>query len=348
MAKISLWNHGKRNADYRFIDQHASEWANASGTPLYIYKYRGTYGEDGEEQSVTTIQDILFQENRDRIYEENICEMRGLYNVSNDDADLREFGFFMTDQKFIEVHYNDMISTTGRRIMAGDVIELPHLRDEDSLDESQDAVNRFYVVEDASKSSEGFSSTWYHHFWRIKVAPITSGPEYADILEREQTDPFGLGTGNTLADNISTLCQDLDINDQVVKEAKEFVKARNFETRQFYFVDCPDESKLPWLWVGDGIPPNGAELIGSGTAFPEDAKDGDHFLKTNLSPNQLFRREGKIWKLIEIDYRMSKWDMTHRILGDFINNRNISTLDDGTQLEEKIALSRAVLPKNNI
>ena len=47
--------------------------------------------------------------------------------------------------------------------MAGDVIELPHLRDDLLLDERKDAINRFYVVTDASRPSEGFDPNWWPH-----------------------------------------------------------------------------------------------------------------------------------------------------------------------------------------
>ena len=70
-------------------------------------------------------------ENRDRKYDPDVFELRGVYNVSDNDFDLTQFGLFLTnDTLFISFHINDMVERMGRRLMPGDVIELPHLRDE--------------------------------------------------------------------------------------------------------------------------------------------------------------------------------------------------------------------------
>ena len=85
----------------------------------------------------TNIQDLLFLENRDRKYEKDIYRLRGHYNVQNLDFDLSQFGLFLSnDTIFITVHYNDMIDILGRKMMVGDVIELPHLLDYNPLKET--------------------------------------------------------------------------------------------------------------------------------------------------------------------------------------------------------------------
>jgi hypothetical protein len=271
--------------------------------------------------------------------------MRGTYNIQDNDWDLRQFGFFMTtDTVFIEVHMNDMLALLGRKIMPGDVIELPHMRD-DALLNGGEAINKYYVVEDVNKASDGYSATWWPHIWRIKVSPMTGGQEYQDILDQNNKDPFGLDTDTTLQDILSTLPTELAINEAILEEAKANVFARNFETRQFYFVPGDElGDQLPWIWAGDGHAPNGAELIGSGNSFPFTAVEGDYYLRTNYSPAQLFRKIGSAWRMQEIDYRMGKWSAMHRYLDAHINNDNKSTMDDGTVVEEKIALSKAVRP----
>ena len=345
MPRISLWNNGRKGADYKFIDRNINEYINGSGTDLYVYLYKGVYNADGSVGDVTTIQDVVFQENRDRVYAKEIQIIRGMYTVQDNDFDLRQFGFFMGgDTLFIEVHLNNMLDVCGRKIMAGDVIELPHQRDDALLDESG-AINRFYVVEEASKASSGYSATWFTHIWRIKVSPMTGAQEYADILEREGTDPFGLGTGKTLGDVLTNLNRELGINEAIVEEAVASVKARNFETQQFYFVPGDERTdQLPWVWAGDGVPPNGAGLLGCGSNFPEQADDGAYYLKTNISPHQLYRKVGSSWKLQEVDYRMGKWSAAHRVLDNFLNNKTITTLQDGTKIKERVALSKAVRP----
>lgn len=346
MPRISLWNGGRKTADYKFIDRNISEYCHASGTGLYIYLYKGTYDEDGGIKPITEIQDMLLQENRDRAYDTNIREMRGLYNVQDNDFDLRQFGFFMgNDTLFLEVHYNDMLAICGRKIISGDVIELPHQRDDALLDESG-AINRFYVVEEGARASDGYSITWLPHLWRIKMSPMTGAQEYQDILDQAAKDPFGLETGSTLTDILTTYDKEMAINDAVVEEAKRHLFARNFETQHFFFVPGDEtRDQLPWIWAGDGIPPNGAELVGSGDSFPEFAEEGSYFLKTNMSPHQLYRKKGPTWQLQELDYRMGKWSAAHRLLDSFLNEKGISVMDDGRQIETKVALSKAVRPE---
>jgi len=132
----------------------------------------------------TQIQDLLFLENRDRVYDPNIYRLRGHYNVQNLDFDLSQFGLFLNnDIIFITVHYNDMIDIIGRKLMVGDVLELPHLLDYNPLKETIPvALKRFYSITDANFASEGFSQTWYPHLWRIKCEPLVDSQEFSQIL----------------------------------------------------------------------------------------------------------------------------------------------------------------------
>ena len=150
-----------------------------------------------EKDSPTNIQDLLFLENRDRTYEDDIIRLRGHYNVQNLDFDLSQFGLFLNnDIIFITVHYNDMLDLVGRKIVNGDVIELPHLADYDSLNTAiQNILRRYYQVTDTNFASEGFSQTWYPHLWRLKCERLTDSQEFAQILNQpaSNTDTY-LGT----------------------------------------------------------------------------------------------------------------------------------------------------------
>lgn len=342
MPRISLWNNGAKTADYRFTDRSIREFIDSSGTALYCHKYLGTHGQDGQpDKPVTEIQDLVLQENRDRIYSKEIYELRGCYSVSDSDFDLRQFGLFLTgDTMFIEVHLNTMVELIGRKIIVGDVIELPHLRDDLLLNEGV-AVNKFFVVEDSSRASDGYGSSWLPHIWRIKCSPMKAGQEYADILDKSTTDPFGLSTGSTILDVLGTLSQDLALNEAIVDEAKEYVGARNFETRQFYMVEGED---IPWIFEGDGIPPNGGILIGSGDTYPSEPADGMYFLRTDYQPHTLFKRVGSAWQMQELDYRRGKWDATHRLFDEFLSNTGTTTLQDGREFVTRQALSKILRP----
>lgn len=203
MPRLSLYRPTKQN-DYRYLDRIIAEELTVGGTDLYVHKYIGI-ADTGpstdytqpqyETPDPTQIQDLLFLENRDRKYDPNIYRLRGHYNVQNLDFDLSQFGLFLNnDIIFINVHYNDMIDIIGRKLMVGDVIELPHLVDYNPLNEKIPvALKRFMQVTDANYASEGFSQTWFPHLWRIKCEKLVNSEEFADILNQpiEQDNYLG-------------------------------------------------------------------------------------------------------------------------------------------------------------
>ena len=208
MPRLSLYHPTKSN-DYRFFDRTISEMFTVGATDLYIHKYLGPTNQgpsidytqpEYDSLDPTNIQDLLFLENRDRTYDPNIYRLRGHYNVQNLDFDLSQFGLFLNnDIIFITVHYNDMIDLVGRKLMVGDVLELPHLLDYNPLKETIPvALKRFYQITDGNFASEGFSPTWYPHLWRIKCEPLVDSEEFSQILAEpiDQDNYLGLWDSN--------------------------------------------------------------------------------------------------------------------------------------------------------
>jgi hypothetical protein len=354
MARIQLWQNGRKGLDYTFLDRSISNFMGASGAPLYVHKYLGVHDQtapvDGDSPappSITDIQDVLLMENRDRQYSPDVFELRGCYTIQESSGfDMKQFGLFISDgATFVETHLNDMLALLGRKIMPGDVIELPHERD-DALLNGGKAINKFYVVAEADRAADGWSPTWFPHIWRIKLNPMTASQEFADILDMDNTDPFGLDTGDRLGDLISIAGADMDLNQAIVDQAIISVKARNFETRQYYVTPGEELTGAdPWIFTGDGVPPNGAIPLGSGRSFPTPVSDGDYYLRTDYQPHTLFRFSGNVWRQQEVDYRRGSWSMAHRLLEDFVNNTDTTTFLDGTTALEKTSLSKAVKPK---
>jgi hypothetical protein len=176
----------------------------AGATDLYIHKYLGPTDQGPsidytqpqyDALNPTNIQDLLFLENRDRTYDTSIYRLRGQYNVQNLDFDLTQFGLFLsTDTIFVTVHYNDMIDLVGRKLMVGDVLELPHLLDYNPLKETiPTALKRFYQITDSNYASEGFSPTWFPHLWRIKCEPLVNSEEFSQILQEPINQDTYLG-----------------------------------------------------------------------------------------------------------------------------------------------------------
>lgn len=196
MPRLSLYKPEKGN-DYKFIDRQVSEMFQVGGTDVYLHKYLGTEYKEGDTRitkDITQIQDLVFLENRDRKYDTEIYRIRGMYNVQNIDFNLSQFGLFIdNDTLFMTVHINDFIKYLGRKPISGDVIELPHLRDEFALNDVDISLPRYYVIEDVGRASEGFSATWYPHLYRLKCKKLTNNQQFASILNTpsgEDADKF--------------------------------------------------------------------------------------------------------------------------------------------------------------
>lgn len=212
MPRLSLYRPN-RTRDYQFLDRTISEMYTVGGLDMYVHKYLGpqTGGEDSafsgnadatqpvyDELNPLNIQDLLLLENRDRVYAPDIYVMRGVYNQQDVDFDLTQFGLFLNnDTLFITFHYNDMIDTFGRKLMTGDVLELPNLRDFHPLNPNlPQALPKYYVIQDAAFASEGFSQTWLPHLWRVKATPLTDAQEYNSITDKPMVQQNIWDNGN--------------------------------------------------------------------------------------------------------------------------------------------------------
>jgi hypothetical protein len=126
------------------------------------------------------------------------------------------------------------------------VIELPHLRDQFALNEFDIALPRYYVIEDVGRASEGFSSTWFPHLYRLKLKKITDAQQFADILDKPAVDANGDPSNQTLRELLSTHNKELEINDSIIRQAEydtniaakypnDIPEGKSgYETRQFY------------------------------------------------------------------------------------------------------------------
>ena len=191
MPRLSLYRPEKGN-DYRFIDKTVFEMFQVGGVDVNLHKYIGPGSSQEDTPSTPTyatdselnIQDLLFLENRDRKYDPDVYTLRGVYNVQDIDFNLSQFGLFLqNDTVFITFHITNTVESIGRKLVAGDVIELPHLKDEYALNDLQFALKRFYVIEEVNRAAEGFSVTWYPHLYRAKCSPLVDSQEFKDILD---------------------------------------------------------------------------------------------------------------------------------------------------------------------
>jgi hypothetical protein len=200
MPRLSMYRPN-RTRDYQFLDRTIREQYTVGGLDIYIHRYMGPEagGADSAlsgnfdatqptyaDVDVLNIQDLLLLENRDRVYDPDVYVMRGVYNTQDVDFDLTQFGLFLNnDTIFMTFHYNTMIDTFGRKLMNGDVIEIPNLTDYHPLNKSiPRALPRYYVIQDADFASEGFSQTWLPHLWRVKCTPMNDQQEFNTITNK--------------------------------------------------------------------------------------------------------------------------------------------------------------------
>ena len=386
MPRLSIFKPEKGN-DYKFFDRNIKEMFQVGGTDLHLHKYLGPYDQGdtnkdgpaspsqprvtGSDLNETTIQDLLFLENRDRKYSSDIYTVRGIYNVQDADFNLSQFGMFLqNDTLFLTVHLNDIVERIGRKPMSGDVLEFPHMKEDYSLDESVPiALKRYYVVEDVNRAAEGFSQTWWPHLLRLKMKTLVDSQEFRDVIGDATTE-------GSVASYMSTYNREKTINDQVVAQAESDAPKAGFNYKQYYVapidergnirtenvnteeqrassdatvnatIDTPASSHYGFYLDGDGVAPNG-NPAGFGISFPTSGVDtGDYFLRTDFLPNRLFRYDGARWVKIEDSVRITTTnnDSRSNYKTSFVNNTTESTIN-GLTVTQRQSLADALKPK---
>ena len=302
MPRLSLYRPEKGN-DYKFIDKTVWEMFQVGGTDVLVHKYLGpgdsvqgvtpstpSYNEDNP----FNIQDLLFLENRDRKYDPDVYVLRGIYNIQDIDFNLSQFGLFLqNDTIFLTFHINDTVEKLGRKIMSGDVVELPHLKDDFAFNDLSFALKRFYVIEEVSRAAEGFSATWYPHLYRAKCKPLVDSQEYKQILDGIADSESNKGTwqpgvtyypgdvvagpdgvsytciqevtdiappnstywevADTLRDIMSTYNKEMQITQAVLDQAEADAPRSGYDTTHFYTVQEDADGRAELVTVDNDI-----------------------------------------------------------------------------------------------
>ena len=342
MPRLSLYRPEKGN-DFKFLDRAINEQFQVGGTDVFVHKYLGPVNPDAGNSTpgvpVNTnpigelgIQDLIFLENRDRRYDPDVYQLRGIYTMQDIDFNLSQFGLFLqNDNIMVTFHLSSTVGNLGRKLMAGDVLELPHLKDEYALDDAAVALKRYYVITDVTRAAAGFSQTWYPHLIRAKCQPLVDSQEFKEILDADA----GAGDGSTLRDIMSTYNKSIEINRAILAQAEEDAKLSGYETKNLFTIPLDENGLVDYLdasetdvtidqlglnvtttlanpskdfYVGymteDITPANGAPYS-FGLNFPAGASKGQFHLRTDYFPNRLFRYDGKRWVKYEDNVRMT-------------------------------------------
>jgi hypothetical protein len=197
-----------------------------------------------------------------------------------------------------------MIDTFGRKLMSGDVLELPNLIDYHPLNTGiLKAIPRYYVIQEANFGSEGFSQTWLPHIWRVKATPMADAQEYNSITNKpfvtkyiwdpgdfypmssivnyndvyyqaQQNVPADIDitntqywreyTPSTISDKQGTRVKDTEINDAILLQADVEVPLSGYDTTKFYITPT----------TIDGAPANPDSLTADQTGPTADGTQG--------------------------------------------------------------------------
>jgi len=370
MPRISMYRPEKGN-NFRYLDRIIEQQFQMGGTDVFVHKYLGpanpisgdaTPGVPNQTNPIGElgIQDIILMENRDRQYAQDVYTMRTIYTMQDLDFNLSQFGIFLNnDNIFLHFHLRNCVETLSRKLMSGDVLELPHLKDEYALDQAAIALKRFYVVQDVVRAASGFSQTWYPHLLRVKCVPLVDSQEYSEILNMDT----GAGDGSTLRDLMSTYSTNIQINNAILAQAESDSSLSGYDTHQYYVMSkradglnniqdtsdmdadasnenlalnasmilkTPDEDMYVGYLTGNGIPPNGSAYT-FGNEFPlGKLVEGQFHLRTDYFPNRLFRFNGTHWVKFKDSVRMT---MTNNYAPGVANQN--SSLDTYTTLNRQ-------------
>ena len=301
---------GKMSQTSAFISELVKGQIEIPGIPVCVYRYVGTpeqhkdaLGIDKTGKPNTTIsmgtflniQDTILMENRDRLYNvDSVPILRGVYQISAFELEYARFGTMVSNEMItLEFHVGTMELQLGRRMIEGDVIEMPHLKDV-ALDGR--IQRRFFEVTKTTFSPTGYDPGWAKHVFGVVVRPLKHQQEFIQIME--QRDEYG----KTVAEQNSNLPTLLGITEANQTLAGEHAKTTGFD-RSLMWIDPANPSRPPDLFSDTITPPDGSIPIGQGNTFPSDVPDGSWFVRTDMYPARLYRLTNSKWRVYSVDHK---------------------------------------------
>jgi hypothetical protein len=307
---LTLFNEEDRpSKDTLLASSLAAEHIRIGGCVVYAHLQDGFFeqvNEDGTPlNSITTnlgdqIQDVVLMENRDRKYRDDVVKLYGAYTVSQNALDFARFGLMLSsDIVQMEFHKGEMEQFCGRRILPGDVIEMSHMRD---VGTDGIPTNRWYEVRSIVKSPRGYDNAYQFHILAVTMRPLQNAQEFADLMNRVVNSGGG-SPDATLGDQSSTAGTYNDITATIQNSAFEQAYTTWWDTTPVY-ID-PDTTD-PYKWTDDAKPPNGLPVTVA-SSFPSSPTEGEYLIRTDFTPNKLYRFQDNIWVFKELD-RKREWN----------------------------------------
>lgn len=253
---------------------------------------------DRAPTDINNIQDLFFNENRDRDYAVEPLLLKAQYSPTDSMSDLSKFGLSILDQYSFNVSFVSMVKLLGRPIVVGDIVEvIPEIQ----YDQNLRPTRKFLEVTDAGWSSDGFSTQWRPTVYRFSAQQALPSQETRDIFGTLDTQKY-LVSDSILSDGVAEqlVLAPLDTSEEIAKLAADAVPEIGSDDQR-HTIGQPLPPVLPsyttkgqppvapfngtqGLLIEDGLPPNGLPYT-EGFSLPDatTAQDGDYF-RLNYPP----------------------------------------------------------------
>lgn len=278
---------------------------------------------DSIPTDINNIQDLFFNENRDRDYALDPTMMKVQYTPADSISDLAKFGLSILDQYAFTASFATMVSTLGRPIVAGDIIEVTP---EVQYDQNLKPIRKFLEVTDTGWAAEGFSTAFKPTLFRFSASPALPSQETRDIFGTIDTQQY-LMADSVLSGNVPPPLDTTPLSqlEEIIKNATDKVPEIGSDEGRNIKVPVPKSAPpanlkgnpsidtivpKPSIHIEDGLPPGG-EAYGEGYKLPDAGTntDGDYFrlyyaLETKIAP-RLYRYSSikNRWIFLEQDRR---------------------------------------------
>ena len=250
---------------------------------------------DSAPTDVNNIQDLFFNENRDRDYSTAPILLKAQYNPADSASDLSRFGLSILDQYSFSFSFAVMVQALGRPIVVGDILEvIPEMQ----YDHNLKPIRKFLEVTDTGWAAEGFSTQWKPTILRVTAQQALPSQETRDIFGTLDTQQFLVADrilGDDVAEQLDTI--PLKQTEEIIKAADDAVPEVGDKAAQEYtkVISSPlppvnpkgqpeaiKQQPAPLgkqnIYVEDGLPKNG-EAYGEGYKLPDvnTSTDGEYF-----------------------------------------------------------------------
>ena len=246
---------------------------------------------DSPHTDINNIQDLFFQENRDRDYASTPLRIKAQYSINDSISDLSKFGLNILDQYSFIVSFPVMVSLLGRPIVTGDIIEvIPEMQ----YDHNLLPVRKFLEVTDTGWASTGYSTAWKPSLYRFQAQEAIPSQETRDIFGTMDTAKY-LTADSILSDGVGEQIEiaPLTVTEEIIKDAAKAVPETGSDDQLTVF--APERPPKPPVnpkgqpeamgakyvantYIEDGLPKNG-EPYTEGYELPDvaTATDGQYY-----------------------------------------------------------------------